>query len=98
MISGAEGSPIHAVAAGQIVYADWLRGYGLLLIVDHGEGLMSLYAFNQSLKKAVGESVDSGDVVASMGSSGGRSKPGLYFGIRKQGQAVDPVGWCSSKG
>lgn len=98
VISGAEGSPIHAVAAGQIVYADWLRGYGLLLIVDHGEGLMSLYAFNQSLKKAVGESVDSGDVVASMGSSGGRSKPGLYFGIRKQGQAVDPVGWCSSKG
>jgi murein hydrolase activator len=94
LIGAKEGSPIHAVTHGRIVYADWLRGYGLLTIIDHGKGYMTLYAFNQSLYKAEGDWVEAGDVVASVGSSGGRSQPALYFGIRKKGKPVNPVKWC----
>lgn len=95
LIGGREGAPVRAAVSGRVVFADWLRGYGLLLIVDHGDGFMSLYAFNQTLHKEVGERVAPGDLVASMGVSGGRSSPGLYFGIREKGQPVDPVAWCS---
>lgn len=94
VIGAREGAAIHAVAAGRVVYADWLRGYGLMLIVDHGKGYMSLYAFNQSLHKSVGEYVKTGDVVASVGRSGGRASAALYFGIRQKGRAVDPEKWC----
>lgn len=94
LINAKEGAPIHAVARGRIVYADWLRGYGLLIIIDHGKEFMTLYAFNQSLYKSVGEKVEAGDVIASVGSSGGRSESALYFGIRKKGKPVDPVRWC----
>ncbi len=94
LINAAEGSNIHAVTRGRVVYADWLRGYGLLTIIDHGNGYMTLYAFNQSLYKTEGEWVEAGDVIASVGKSGGRSKPALYFGIRKKGKPVDPVTWC----
>ncbi len=94
LISAREGVDIHAVTRGRIVYADWLRGYGLLTIIDHGKGYMTLYAFNQSLYKAEGDWVEAGDVIASVGNSGGRSRPGLYFGIRKKGRPVDPVLWC----
>lgn len=94
VIGAREGSAIHAVAAGRVVYADWLRGYGLMLIVDHGKGFMSLYAFNQSLHKSVGDYVKTGDIVASVGRSGGRSSAALYFGIRQKGRAVDPEKWC----
>lgn len=94
LIDASEGTEIRAVSAGKVVFADWLRGYGLLTIVDHGNGFMTLYAFNQSLYKSVGDRVAPGDVIASVGKSGGRSKAGLYFGIRKNGKPVDPVRWC----
>ncbi|MGD7034209.1 murein hydrolase activator EnvC family protein [Methylotuvimicrobium buryatense] len=94
LIGAGEGTEIRAVSAGKIVFADWLRGYGLLTIIDHGNGYMTLYAFNQSLYKSVGDRVAPGDVIASVGKSGGRSKAGLYFGIRKNGKPVDPVRWC----
>jgi septal ring factor EnvC (AmiA/AmiB activator) len=94
LIEAREGTEIHAVTKGEVVYAEWLRGYGLLTIIDHGKGYMSLYAFNQSLYKRVGEWVEAGEIIASVGQSGGRSQSGLYFGIRKQGKPVDPLEWC----
>lgn len=94
LIEAREGTEIHAVTKGEVVYAEWLRGYGLLTIIDHGRGYMSLYAFNQSLYKRVGEWVEAGEIIASVGQSGGRSQSGLYFGIRKQGKPVDPLEWC----
>jgi len=94
VIVAREGSDIHVVADGRVVFADWLRGYGLMTIVDHGKGYMSLYAFNQSLHKKVGEYVRAGETLASVGRSGGRSRASLYFGIRIKGRAVDPEKWC----
>lgn len=94
LINASEGTEIHAVTSGKVVFSDWLRGYGLLIIVDHGKGYMTLYAFNQSLYRQVGEWVDVGEVIASVGQSGGRSHPGLYFGIRNNGKPVDPIEWC----
>lgn len=94
LIEAKEGTEIRAVSAGKVVFADWLRGYGLLMIIEHGKGYMTLYAFNQSLYKSVGDRVAPGDVIALVGKSGGRSKAGLYFGIRKNGKPVDPVRWC----
>lgn len=98
VIGAHEGAAIHAVAEGRVVYADWLRGYGLMIIVDHGKGYMSLYAFNQSLHKSLGEYVRAGDTLASVGRSGGRSRAALYFGIRKKGKAVNPEKWCRKPG
>lgn len=94
LIDAGEGTEIHAVTRGKVVFSDWLRGYGLLIIIDHGKGYMSLYAFNQSLYRQVGEWVDAGEVIASVGQSGGRSRSGLYFGIRNKGKPVDPLEWC----
>ncbi len=94
LITAKEGAEIRSVAKGRVVFADWLRGYGLLTIIDHGGGYMTLYAFSQSLYKKVGERVKAGDVIAMAGQSGGRSEIGLYFGIRKKGKPVDPVKWC----
>ncbi|MGR9088754.1 MAG: murein hydrolase activator EnvC family protein, partial [Gammaproteobacteria bacterium] len=94
LIDADEGTEIQAVTGGKVVYSEWLRGYGLLMIIDHGQGYMTLYAFNQSLYKRVGEWVRAGDVIASVGLSGGRSHSGLYFGIRKDGKPVDPLDWC----
>lgn len=94
LIEAKEGTEIRAVTAGRVIYADWMRGYGLLLIIGHEQGYMTLYAFNQSLYKNVGDQVAAGEVIAAVGASGGRQKTGLYFGIRKDGKAVDPVLWC----
>jgi len=93
LIGAKEGSEVHAVSHGRVVYADWLRGYGLLLIVDHGDGYLSLYGYNEALLKDVGDWVDAGEAVATSGDSGGRKSPGLYFELRYQGKAVDPRGW-----
>jgi murein hydrolase activator len=91
---GAElGTPIQAVHAGRIVFSDWLRGSGLLVIVDHGEGYMSLYGSNQSLAKQAGEWVDVGDVIATSGNGGATNRPGLYFEIRHRGEAQNPASW-----
>jgi len=94
LIKAKEGREIRAITRGRVVYADWLRGYGLLTIIDHGKGYMSLYAFTQSLYKTVGDWVDPGTVIASVGLSGGQAEAGLYFGIRKKGKPVNPVKWC----
>jgi len=89
-----EGSAVRAIHHGRVVYADWLRGSGLLLILDHGDGYMSLYAHNQSLLKDVGEWVAPGTQISTVGSSGGLDQSSLYFEIRKDGKPVDPVVWC----
>jgi septal ring factor EnvC (AmiA/AmiB activator) len=94
LIDASEGTDIRAVTSGKVVFSDWLRGYGLLIIVDHGKGYMTLYAFNQSLYRQVGDWVNAGEVIASVGQSGGRSHSGLYFGIRNKGKSVDPLEWC----
>ena len=94
LIDAREGLEIKAVTRGRVVFADWLRGYGLLTILDHGDGYMTLYAFTQSLYKDVGDWVEAGDVIATVGKSGGRNHAGLYFGIRKDGKPVNPVEWC----
>ena len=86
---------LHAVADGRVVYADWLRGFGNLLIIDHGDGYMSLYGNNESLFKQVGDAARSGETVAAVGNSGGNMDSGLYFEIRHQGVAFDPLGWVS---
>jgi len=75
------------------VFADWLRGFGLLLIIDHGGGYMSLYGHNSSLYKEVGEAVDGNEVIAAVGSSGGLSLTGLYLELRKNGRPFDPAAW-----
>ena len=74
--------------------ADWFRGSGLLVIIDHGDGYMSLYAHNQSLLKEPGDWVDSSEVIATVGNSGGQKTSGLYFEIRHNGEPTDPIGWC----
>jgi septal ring factor EnvC (AmiA/AmiB activator) len=94
LIDASEGMEIKAVTEGKVVYAEWMRGYGLLTIIDHGQGYMTLYAFNQSLYKRAGDLVRAGDVIASVGESGGRSQSGLYFGIRQKGVPIDPLEWC----
>ncbi len=96
LIEAKEGLDVHAVAAGKVTFADWMRSYGYLVIIDHGGGYMSLYAFNQSLFKQVNDTVKAGEIIASVGQSGGRSQPGLYFGIRKNAQPIDPLVWCRS--
>jgi septal ring factor EnvC (AmiA/AmiB activator) len=94
LIAAPEGGEVRAVYHGRVAFADWLRGYGLLLIIDHGDGYMTLYGHNESLFKETGEWVDAGEAIASVGSSGGRTGAAVYFGIRFRGRPVDPVGWC----
>lgn len=95
-IHAAEGAPVRAIARGRVVFSDYLRGQGLLLILDHGEGYMSLYGHNQSLTHAIGEWVEAGDTIARVGNSGGLATSGLYFEIRHRGQPQDPARWCRS--
>jgi len=93
LIKGYEGSAITAIHHGRIVFSDWLRGFGLLLIIDHGDGYLSLYARNQSLLKSVGDWVYQGENIATLGSSGGFKEPRLYFEIRHNGKPQDPAAW-----
>nr|VFJ92524.1 MAG: Septal ring factor EnvC, activator of murein hydrolases AmiA and AmiB [Candidatus Kentron sp. LFY] len=93
-ISAKAGQPVHAVFHGRVAFADWLRGFGLLMIIDHGGGYMSLYGHNQSLYKETGDAVEPGDVIASVGNSGGNTDNGLYFEIRHQGSPQNPAYWC----
>jgi murein hydrolase activator len=86
-------TPVHAVSAGRVVYADWLPGLGLLVILDHGDGYLSLYGHNDRLLKPVGASVNAGDVIADAGDTGGRAEPALYFEIRRAGKPIDPRPW-----
>ena len=95
LIAAPEGGQVRAISAGRVAFADWMRGFGLLLIIEHGDGYMSLYGHNQALYKEVGEWVDTGDVVATLGASGGQPESGLYFELRHKGRPVDPVKWCA---
>ncbi|HLX81189.1 MAG TPA: peptidoglycan DD-metalloendopeptidase family protein [Burkholderiales bacterium] len=96
-IRAAEGEQVRAVAAGQVVYADWMRGFGNLLIVDHGEAYMSIYGNNESLLKQTGDSVAVGEPVATVGQSGGNEETGLYFELRHLGKPFDPLHWVKLK-
>jgi len=96
-IRAKEGQPVLAIAAGQVVFADWMRGYGNLLIVDHGEGYLSIYANNESLLKQTGDPVAAGEIVATVGANGGNEQSGLYFELRHLGKAFDPLGWVVLK-
>jgi len=96
-ISASPGTPVKAPTAGRVVFADWLRGFGNLLILDHGEGLMSLYGNNETLLRAVGDEVRAGEQIASVGNSGGSADSGLYFELRYQGKPVDPARWIASR-
>ena len=91
------GAPVHAVAAGRVVFADWLRGFGNLLILDHGEGFLSVYANNETLLHSVGEEVAADDVVAAVGNTGGNAQSGLYFEMRFQGRPFDPLAWAVAR-
>jgi len=97
LISAARGTPVRAVYRGRVVYADWLAGLGLLLIIDHGGGYLSLYGHNEQLFRTVGEQVAPGDTVASVGDSGGRAQPELYFEIRRAARPLDPTPWFKDR-
>ncbi len=87
--------PVKAVAAGRVVFADWLRGFGNLLIIDHGKGYMSLYGNNETLYKQVGDVLRGGDTIAAVGNSGGNEDSGLYFELRHEGKPLDPMKWVT---
>jgi septal ring factor EnvC (AmiA/AmiB activator) len=89
--------PVKSVAAGRVVFADWLRGFGNLIIVDHGQGYMSLYGNNETLFKQVGDTLHGGDTIASIGNSGGNEESGLYFELRHESEPFDPTHWLAKK-
>ena len=94
IIKAREGEPVYAISHGRIAYSDWLRGYGLITIIDHGDGYMSLYGHNQTLLKEVGDWVENNEIIATVGSSGGLKQAGLYFEIRHNGKPSNPTHWC----
>ncbi len=96
-IRARQGAEVRAVGTGKVAFSDWLRGFGNLLIIDHGDGYLSLYSNNESLYKQPGEPVRAGDVVASVGATGGQDEPGLYFELRHQGKPFDPLVWVNLK-
>ncbi|GGJ83542.1 murein hydrolase activator EnvC family protein [Pseudomonas matsuisoli] len=98
LIGATEGSTVRAIHGGRVVFADWLRGAGQLVILDHGNGYLSLYGHNQRLLKSAGDIVKAGEPIATVGNSGGQDQSALYFAIRQQGRASDPVQWCRAQG
>lgn len=96
IINSRRGNNVRAISHGRIAFSDWLRGMGNLIIIDHGDGYLSLYGHNESLFKSTGEWVEAGDIIGSIGNSGGRSKDGLYFEIRKKGKPQNPSRWCKT--
>jgi len=96
-IAARVGEEVRAVAAGRVVFADWLRGFGNLLIIDHGESYMSLYGYNETLYKGVGDVVGRGERIAAVGATGGHGQSGLYFEMRHEGRPFDPMTWVSRK-
>lgn len=98
LIGASVGTQVRAVHGGRVVFADWLRGAGLLVILDHGNGYLSLYGHNQSLLRDAGDIVKAGDPIATVGTSGGQEAAALYFAIRQQGRPSDPAQWCRAQG
>ncbi|WP_407353095.1 murein hydrolase activator EnvC family protein [Luteimonas sp. R10] len=97
LIGAPSGTTVQAVADGTVVFAEWMTGYGLIVIVDHGNGHMSLYAHNDALLRDVGDRVGRGDAVASVGNSGGQGQPALYFELRRDGKPIDPATWLQKR-
>ncbi|MFS8383756.1 peptidase M23 [Xanthomonas campestris] len=97
LIGAPKGSTVTAAADGTVVFSDWMTGYGMILIVDHGNGYMSLYAHNDTLLRDAGASIKRGEAVAKVGSSGGQGVPALYFELRRNGQPVDPSSWLQRR-
>lgn len=97
-IAAGRGSEVKAVSHGRVAFADWLPGLGLILIIDHGQGYMSLYGHNEVLFKETGDWAEAGEVIATVGDSGGKTQTALYFEVRHQGTPVNPVEWCQTKG
>lgn len=97
LIAASRGAPVRAVSHGRVAFADWLAGYGLLLIVDHGDGFMSLYAHNDAVRAEVGDWVAAGELIAEAGASGGRSDSGVYFELRSRGRPLDPARWLAKR-
>ena len=97
LISSQYGDPVRAVSHGRVVFSDWLQGFGFITILDHGNGYMTLYGHNESLFKQAGDWVAAGEVIATVGDSGGHSRPALYFEVRERGKPVDPRKWCSER-
>ncbi len=96
-IKAPTGQPVRAIAAGQVVFADWLRGFGNIIIVDHGDAYMSLYGNNETLYKQVGDRIQGGETIATVGNSGGNSDSGLYFELRHESHPLDPMKWLAKK-
>ncbi|ADL54256.1 murein hydrolase activator EnvC family protein [Gallionella capsiferriformans] len=96
-ISTAHGQPVRSIAAGRVVFADWLRGFGNLLIIDHGNAYMSLYGNNETLYKQVGDEIHGGDAISTVGNSGGNADSGLYFELRHESRPLDPAKWLAKK-
>jgi len=94
LIKAPMGTPVHAIYSGKVVFADWLRGFGLLIIINHGHQYMSLYARNQAIYAKPGQDIGTGDVIAATGNSGGYNNPGLYFEVRQNGTPINPSLWC----
>ena len=96
-IKSAEGNEVKSIANGRVVFADWMRGFGNLMIIDHGDGYMSLYGNNQALLRKMGDTVKGGDTIASVGNSGGNSTPGLYYELRNRSKPFDPMSWSVAR-
>lgn len=94
LINAPLGQTVNSIYGGKVIFADWLKGYGLVTVIDHGKGYMSLYGHNQALLKSVGETIEAGEPIALVGQSGGQSNPALYFEIRYKGKALNPKKWC----
>lgn len=97
VIGATAGAPVRAVYHGRVVFADWLEGFGQLLIVDHLDGWLSLYGYNRQLLRSTGDWVAPGEIVARVGASGGQREPGVYFEIRRRGEPVDPMDWLAAR-
>ena len=97
LIGGRIGQSVQSIADGEVLFADWLKGYGLLMIIDHGKGYMSLYGHNQALLKQPGEHVEAGEPIALVGQSGAQDRPALYFEIRHQGKPLNPLKWLKRR-
>ena len=95
VLNAATSTEVKAIAHGRVAFADWLRGFGLLIIVDHGNNFMSLYGFNEALYRDTGDWVTPGESIAAVGNSGGRQDSGLYFELRKGSEAIDPRRWLT---
>ena len=96
-IKAKRGSPVKSIYPGTVIFSDWFRGLGLLIIIKHGNGFMSLYAHNETLKKEIGDTVNLDELIATTGNSGGQQETGVYFEIRVQGEASNPIDWFAGK-